>query len=254
MSADAPDSPPAFPMAPPPFDGDSRVVPAGAGIEWLRFGWNLFLAAPGPWLVLALVFLVLTLAVAMVPVLGALASHLMLPLLVAGALQAVRRQEEGNDKAELGDLFAGFSRETTNLILLGLFYMLGWFAILAVGMIIGGGSLMGGAAAGSASGLGVAIAGVLLAILISLALAVPLFMAFWFAPALVYFNHMAPVPALKASFQACLKNFLAFTVFGLILGILFFIAALPMGLGFLVLLPVSFAGIYASYRDIFPSA
>ena len=39
-----------------------------------------------------------------------------------------------------------------------------------------------------------------------------------------------------------------------ILGILFFIAALPMGLGFLVLLPVSFAGIYASYRDIFPSA
>ncbi|HET7775428.1 MAG TPA: BPSS1780 family membrane protein [Azospira sp.] len=255
MSADphSPDATPAFPLAPPPFDGDCRVVPAAAAIEWLRFGWELFSRAPGAWALMALVFLVLTLAVTMVPVAGALASHLLLPLLAAGVLQAVRRQEEGG-AVEVGDLFVGFSRETTGLLLVGLFYMLGWFAILAIGMLIGGGSLIGGAAAGSAGGLGVAIAGVLVAILISLALAVPLFMAFWFAPALVYFNHMAPVAALKASFHACLKNFLAFSVFGLIIGLLFFIAALPMGLGFLVLLPVSFAGLYASYRDVFPSA
>ena len=252
MSADAssPDSTPTFPMAPPPFDGSCRVVPAGAAIEWLRFGWDLFTRAPGAWAVMALVFLVLTLAVAMVPLAGALASHLLLPLLVAGVLQAVRRQEEGG-KVELNDLFAGFSRETTGLVVVGLCYMLGWFGILAVGMLIGGGSLVGGAATG---GFGVAIAGVLLAVMISLALAVPLFMAFWFAPALVYFNHMQPVPALKASFSACLKNILPFTVLGLIMGVLFFVAALPMGLGFLILLPVSFAALYASYRDIFPTA
>ena len=45
----------------------------------------------------------------------------------------------------------------------------------------------------------------------------PLFMAIWFAPALVFFNRMAPVDALKASFNACLKNFLSLLVYGCLL-------------------------------------
>jgi len=240
-------------MTPPPFDGDSRHVPAGASIDWLRFGWELFTRAPGPWVVMALVFFMITLGMTMVPFAGPLASHMMLPILAAGMLYGVRRQDEGFP-VELNELFIGFRKETNGLVLLGLFYMIGWFGILAVGMLIGAGSVLGGTMAGSTGGLGMAIAGVLLAVMISLALAVPLFMAFWFAPALVFFNRMAPIPAMKASFNACMKNFGAFTVLGLLLSIFFFIAALPMGLGFLVLLPVFFAALYASYRDVFPSA
>ena len=62
---------------------------------------------------------------------------------------------------------------------------------------------------------------------------------------------MAPVDALKASFNACLKNFLSLLVYGLIVMVLMFFAALPAFLGFLVLIPVLFGSVYVSYRDIF---
>ena len=77
-------------------------------------------------------------------------------------------------------------------------------------------------------------------------------MAVIFAPALVFFNKMAPVPAMKASFAACAENWLAFLVYGVFLFVLAFFAALPIGLGFLLLIPVTTGALYAAYRDIFP--
>jgi uncharacterized membrane protein len=80
---------------------------------------------------------------------------------------------------------------------------------------------------------------------------VPLYMALWFAPALIVFHRMAPVDALKASFSACLKNMVPFLIYGVILLALCVVAAIPFGLGFLVLAPVVIASIYTGYRDIF---
>jgi uncharacterized membrane protein len=40
-------------------------------------------------------------------------------------------------------------------------------------------------------------------------------------------------------------------VYSLIVMVLMFFAALPVGLGFLVLVPVLCGSIYASYRDVF---
>ena len=124
-------------------------------------------------------------------------------------------------------------------------------AIVAIVLLLGGGSLAGAVMMGRPAGLGMAFGGLMLAMLVSLALSVPLFMAIWFAPALVFFNNMQPVDALRASFNACLKNTLAFLVYGLIVLVLMFFAALPAGLGFLVLIPVLSGSVYASYRDIF---
>jgi len=91
----------------------------------------------------------------------------------------------------------------------------------------------------------------LLALFLSSALMLPLTMAFWFAPALVFFNNMTAADALRASFGACLKNIPSFLVYGLIVMVMLFFAALPAGLGLLVLLPVIAGSAYASYRDIF---
>ena len=99
--------------------------------------------------------------------------------------------------------------------------------------------------------LGVLLGGSLLAMLLSSVLIIPLAMAMWFAPALVFFNNMAPLDALKASFNACLKNTLPFLILGLIVLVLMFFAALPVGLGFLVLFPVLAGTLYASYQDVF---
>jgi uncharacterized membrane protein len=76
-------------------------------------------------------------------------------------------------------------------------------------------------------------------------------MALWFAPSLVVFNNLKPVDAMKASFLACLKNIVPFLLYGIVLIVLCFVAAIPLGLGFLVLGPVAIASIYTGYRDIF---
>ena len=90
-----------------------------------------------------------------------------------------------------------------------------------------------------------------LAVLAAFALALPLYMALWFAPALIVFDNLKPVDAMKASFFACLKNMVPFLLYSIILLVLCVIAAIPLCLGFLVLGPVIIASIYAGYRDVF---
>jgi uncharacterized membrane protein len=91
----------------------------------------------------------------------------------------------------------------------------------------------------------------LLVLLVGLLLAIPLLMAFWFAPALIVLRGDEPVAAMKASFRACLRNVPPFLIYGL-LGLLFLIlACIPLFLGLVVLIPVGIATIYTSYKDIF---
>ncbi len=94
--------------------------------------------------------------------------------------------------------------------------------------------------------------GAVFAALVATLLAIPLLMAYWFAPALVVFRNEEPMTAMKTSFNACLVNMMPMFVYSL-LGLVFAIAAtIPLLLGWLVLAPVFAASVYASYKDIFP--
>lgn len=241
---------PPFPLAAPPYLGNSRAVAAGNAFDWLKQGWGLFVVNPGVWIAITVVLLVLLLGLNVVPLVGTLAANLLTPLLGAGLLRACEKAA-GGQAPELGDLFVGFKQNTSNLVMVGVLYMAAMLGVALIVLTLGGGSVAGGLMMGRPAGIGLAFGGVMLAMLLSLALSVPLMMALWFAPALVFFNNMAPLPALKASFNACLKNTLAFLVYGLIVLVLVFFAALPVGLGLLVLVPVLAGSIYASYRDVF---
>jgi uncharacterized membrane protein len=239
-----------FPLSAPAYDGNSRVVAAGNAFDWLRQGWALFVVNPGVWVAMTILLLVIVFGLNIVPLVGTLAAHLLTPLLGAGLLLACQKVADGQ-VPEIADLFAGFKQNTGNLVMLGLIYMAAMLVIFVVVIVLGGGSVASGLMLGRPAGLGLAFGGLMLAMLLSLALSVPLFMALWFAPALVFFNNMMPVDALKASFNACLKNTLPFLVYGLVVMVLMFFAALPVFLGFLVLVPVLAGSIHASYRDIF---
>ena len=91
-------------------------------MEWLRYGWGVFEKNPGVWVGLMALFLVLIIATAMVPLVGGLAAHLLLPLLIAGMLTAVRKAEM-DEEFRIGNLFLGFKEETSGLVLLGVLYM-----------------------------------------------------------------------------------------------------------------------------------
>ncbi len=106
----------------------------------------------------------------------------------------------------------------------------------------------GSSAAAGAGALGLSF---VLAMLVSLALALPLYMALWFAPSLVVFNNLKPVEAMKVSFFGCLKNIVPFLLYGVVMMVLCVVAAIPVMLGYLVLGPVIIASIYTGYRDIF---
>jgi uncharacterized membrane protein len=94
----------------------------------------------------------------------------------------------------------------------------------------------------------------LLAILVMLALTIPLYMAIWFAPALVVFHDVKPIAAMRASFSACMVNFIPFLVYGVVTFVIAIIATIPLGLGWLAFMPVLWASEYAGYRDIYIEA
>ena len=239
-----------FPIPAPPFNGHSRAVAAGNAFEWVRQGWGIFMANPAQWLVITIILLVLIFGLNIVPLVGTLAANLLIPLLGAGMLQASKKANNG-DTLDVNDLFVGFKQNSSNLLMLGVLYMLGMLMIFLLVAALGGGSMVGGMMMGQPAGLGLAFGGLIFAMLLSMALSVPVFMAIWFAPALVLFNNMSPLDALKASFNACLKNVFPFLIYGVIVLVLSFFAALPVGLGFLLLIPVLSGSVYASYRDVF---
>lgn len=244
---------PAFPMTPAPFDGDSREVDAGACFDWLAQGWATFLAYPGIWLGSSVLLLVMLMAISIVPLFGQVAAHLLVPLFGAGMLQ-ICKTIANDGEPQIAELFAGFRQRAGQLVMVGVFLAIGMFGIAFLAFLLISGGVLGGAISGRVGGFGIAFGGVMLAGLLVLALSVPVVMATWFAPALVYFHGMQPIPAMKASFAAGAKNWLVMIIFGIFLIVAGFFAMLPIGLGLLLLLPVFSAAVYASYRDIFTGA
>ncbi len=232
------------------FRAEARAVGAGRGWDWIVEAFALFRLQPGMWILMVVILGVLFVLMSMIPVLGSLASALLLPIFGAGLMLGCRALDrEGT--LEMSHLFAGFKEKTGNLVMIGVFNLVGW-AVMAIAVIavVGGGVFMG-AMRGGSIGAGMSIVSVLIAGLLVAALSVPLYMATWFAPALVVLHDVAPVDALKASFFACLRNWIPFTVYSVVLLVLGLLAAIPLGLGYLVLLPVLAASIYTAYRDLF---
>jgi uncharacterized membrane protein len=89
------------------------------------------------------------------------------------------------------------------------------------------------------------------AMLIALVLGALVGMALWFAPGLVVFRGVAPVDAMRLSFDASLKNLVPFLLYGLIYIVASIVASIPFGLGWLVLGPLAMLTVYLSYKDVF---
>ncbi len=244
---------PVFPLPPASFDGDSREVDPGACFDWLRQGWAMFLVNPGVWIGSTVLLLVILMAISIVPLFGQVAAHLLVPLFGAGMVQICRRISR-DEEAQIADLFAGFKHNAGQLVMVGVFFALGIFGIAFIAFVLISGGVLGGVVTGRVGGVGIALGGMMLAGLMVMVLSVPVIMATWFAPALVFFHDMKPFDAMKASFAAGAKNWLAMVIFGIFLVVVLFFAMLPLGLGLLLLLPVFSGAVYASYRDIFVGA
>jgi len=232
-----------------------RSVAAGRGWDWIASGWELFKKQAGMWIALLVVFLIVMVLLAVVPILGTLASTVLTPVFSAGLFVAAKAVDEGRS-LEFGQLFAGFREPFIKLVVVGAIYLgIALVIALVVGFATGVSFLAIGAgtAMPEVATLSAAIT-LALAVLIMLALLVPVLMAIWFAPPLVAFHGRGAIEAMQESFLGCLKNVVPFLVYGVLIMLFGILAAIPLGLGWLVLGPVLAASAYTSYKDIFIAA
>ncbi|HVO07594.1 MAG TPA: BPSS1780 family membrane protein [Burkholderiaceae bacterium] len=231
-----------------------RAVDGGRGVAWWTDAWALFMKNAVIWVVLGLVLILILFVLAIIPLVGQLASALLMPVFGGSWMMAAKKLEDGGT-LEVGDLFGAFkSDRMTPLMVVGALFLVAMVIIVgimgvlgfggAVGMMAGG---MMGSSKGFAAGMGVS----LFAMLVGLVLFMLVTMALWFAPPLVALRGVAPMDAMRLSFAASMKNVVPFLLWGIIYIIASIIASIPFGLGWLVLAPVLLLTVYTSYKDVF---
>lgn len=228
----------------------ARSVAAGDGWTWIRGGFDLFKQNPVIWIALFFIYLLIGMALSVIPAVGPIVLNLLAPVFMAGFMLGCQALESG-EELEINHLFAGFKQNTSQLITVGGIYLAGIIVIVGLIFVTSGGAVLSMAEHAPAAAEEVAGPGMLLVAMVGLAMLVPLIMAYWFAPILVIFNGMTAIEAMKLSFSACLKNIWPFTIYGLLSMVLLVLAAIPLGLGLLVMIPTMTASLYVSYRDIF---
>lgn len=235
------------------FGGGPYARAAGRGVDWFREAWALFAQSPGLWIAICLVLIGIQMVSGFIPILGPIAQSLLYPVFGAGIVLGCDALHRG-EPLRFDHLFAGFSRNTGQLVLLGVIYLVFMLVVAVIAFVptigmIGGMAVMGAADPDALAGnIGMPL---LIGFLIWFALLLPAMMAMWFAPALVVMNDLQAIDALKLSFAGCLRNIVPFLVYGLVGFVLAIVATIPLLLGWLVLMPVLMASIYTGYRDIF---
>ena len=174
-----------------------QTVPAGNGWQWIVDGFDLFKMNPGIWIVNLIILVVIMFVLAFIPVIGALGTYILLPILSGGLMLGCQALMH-NEPLEVGHLFAGFREKAGPLAMLGLLYLVGLILIMLIASLFVGFGLFGALFSGGRPAMSVTM--ILLAALIVLGLSIPLAMAIWFAPALVVFHDLPPMDALKQSF------------------------------------------------------
>ena len=235
-------------------------VPTSHGLKWLMQGLVLLRRSFFIWVLFVLLLWAMVFVAGRIPFVGLLLA-LFSPVFVGGIMIGCRAVEQGGE-LEIAHFFAGFRNNLLDLITVGGFYLIGNVVIAGLMYAIGGEAIQR-IVAGQAQNMDPAvlmqsIGPALLALLVGMALSVPLSMAIWFAPLLVLFGKAKPAHALRESFHACLKNMKPFLVYGLFILVPLIVFMAPFDLanmernpGLWLVALLILPSIYTSYRDIF---
>lgn len=241
------------------------TLPASRGLRWLIEGFAIFRRKPilltflvfGYWLSMAVI--------SAIPYLGQIISFVLIPAFSVSLMNACRIVDE-DDVIPPQVLFSGFHRNLQALLALGATYVVASMGILGLSALFDGGILFRMLVVGEMPDPE-ALAGtsVFIAAQLAIVLLVPVMMAFWFAPVLAAWHDMSAGKSLFFSLVASVRNWRAFLIYSLAVGIIgIFVPRLLGALGgggslaamftvalSMVLLPTVYASFYVSYRDVF---
>ena len=233
-------------------------VPAGRGWQWIVAAFSLFKKNPLIWIVLHLILILLGAGLSILPVIGPYLLYLLTPLLLGGLMTAAKDLDSGQD-IEIAHLFRWFRLNTSHLITVGGVYLVGQVVISGVMIMLGGPEFqqalkLGVEGIDPASITPEVASRILMAVLVGMALFIPLAMATWFSPALVILDNQSGFAAMGDSVRACLGNMRPFLAYGVFSLLLLIVASIPFGIGLVLWVPLMVLTIYTSYRDIFTIA
>jgi hypothetical protein len=196
-----------------------QIIPAKQGVQWVKLGIQTFFRQPLALSGLFFLFMAVMSILSIVPVLGNVLALALLPGATLGLMAATK--EAGNGKFPMPfvliSAFRAGRQQLRAMLVLGGLYALGFLTVLGMSALVDGGKfaklyLIGGALTPEL----VQDGSFQTAMLVAMALYMPLSLLFWHAPALVHWHGISPVKSLFFSFVACFRNFGAFTVYGLV--------------------------------------
>ena len=233
---------------------DPKRLPAGRGWFWIAEGFRLFAKSPGIWIVNLILFFVITLVIAFIPFVS-IVNNILQPIFLGGFMRGSQTLDTGGD-LEVNHLFAGFKEKGSKLATLGalqlgiviLYFMV--IGILAVIFVGASGLLSQGAENVDPEAIFTSVAFIAFIPILVISMLL-LGMAFWLSPQLVMLHDLEAFAAIKMSFIGSWRNIVPIIVFSIIAFIFMVIAAIPFGLGLLVMWPVLIAATYVAWKDIF---
>ena len=202
----------------------------GRGVSWISEALPYFTRNPLGWISGLIVLFLISMVFAIIP-LGSLILNIFYPVFIGGYMLGCIAHRQGNS-FEFEHIFAGFRAPYfKRLALLGVFYTLATLVAIILLLILafvmlGGLEFFQNIKQANVEDISTYAQDFILLSLIAAGLFTPMIMAMWFAPAIIVSSEETAISALLLSFNACLRNILPFTLFGIIVFILAILALL----------------------------
>jgi uncharacterized membrane protein len=235
-------------VEPGPLIENGRSVPTGNCTRWIGATYALFSQRPWKWIGTMLLLALISVLVSLLP-LSNLLTTVLWPVVAGGIAYALDQQRQ-TQSFTLSAVFSGFGPRMLSLVAVGCVGLLSYgimFVIMST--MVGNDTAL--AVMGGGQQLSAIPPGFWSAMLVTMALTIPLTAATFLAAPLIMLHGARPVDAMKMSFFGCMKNIVPWILSGVLMVLLICVSAIPLLLGLFVTLPMAVMLFYSMYRDIF---
>ncbi|WP_404358403.1 hypothetical protein [Methylotuvimicrobium sp. KM1] len=200
------------------------------GRHWFVDGWKLFTKSPLMLILGTVIWILLEVLLALLPVIGEILDALIFPVMYGGFLYAIREVDEQR-KMKISHFFQGFidSAKLKPLLILGLLMV--FFEIIEAGLIV--------------------TLGPFTALILAAPLGLLVISALLYSVPQVMFSDSKPVDAIKSSYYNCGRHISAMITVYLFLILFALLSVVTIGLAMILIIPVTFCALYISYKAIY---
>ena len=205
-----------------------QTVPARRGLQWAWLGMRIFWKQPLAMSGLFFLFMALVSLASMLPLIGGTLALVLMPAFTAGLMAATQAASEGRFPMP-GTIWLALrpGPQRKPMLQLGALYAAGFLLLMGASVLVDGGQFARVYLAGEPIRPELVQADSFqVAVWVSMLLYVPLSMLFWHAPALVFWQNIAPLKSLFFSWMGCWRNKGAFLVYAAVWAAVFGAAAM----------------------------